>query len=86
MVLQAIGRRFDPGHLHYVCTGAEILKQVIVPAQPVPIDPFFDNFILVRRSKPSIFDRTTQGFRSSYQGHMGNALARAGDEGRGKLR
>ena len=50
-------------------------------------DPIFENCILGSFSKSRVLKRgsSTQCW-SSYEGHTVDALAREGDEGRGKLR
>ena len=58
--------------------------------QKARLNLVFDNFI--ENQKAGIFKKVCacrlglKEFRSSYQGHMVDALAQEGDEGRGKLR
>jgi hypothetical protein len=94
--LQPEGHRFDPGILHSIRIINDFLNRAVVrfhPNQKAFFDilevKFISIFFFISLKNPFrqfIICHDAKDFRSSYKGHTVDALAREGDEGRGKLR
>jgi hypothetical protein len=93
--LQPEGHRFDPGILHGIhffddkpfhpvrLRAENVTRVLLHSGKQVSSQTFFS---LKKSFRQFIICHDTRDFRSSYEGHTVDALAREGDEGRGKLR